>query len=402
MKKPVYLDYSATTPCDPRVVDAMLPYFTENFGNPASRFHLYGWEAEEAVDTARSRVAQLIGAKPSGIIFTGGATESCNLAIRGVVESFGVQRKHIITQGTEHKAVLETIRRMEEKGCDITILGVNNSGLPDLDELEHAIRPHTVMIAVMHANNESGVILPVRDIADIARRHNVLFFSDATQSVGKIPVDVSDCGPDIMAFTAHKIYGPKGVGALYIRGKNPAVAIVTQLTGGHQEKGIRSGTLNVPGIAGFGKAAQLAKQEMETESLRLAGQRNKLEIELQGLPGIYLNGDIANRLPHITNISIEQVESEQLLLDVSSKLALGTGSACSSATYEPSHVLKAMGIPADLLPCSVRISQGRYTTREQIHFATETLTEAIARLRAGKPGIPSSHLRPSSFSVLPE
>jgi cysteine desulfurase len=402
MKPPVYLDYSATTPCDPRVVDTMLPYFTENFGNPASRFHLYGWEAEEAVDTARSRVARLIGAKPSGIIFTGGATESCNLAIRGVIESFGEQRKHLITQGTEHKAVLETIRRMKEKGCDITILGVNKKGLPDLDELEGAIRPHTVLIAFMHANNETGVILPVRDIASIARRHNVLFFSDATQSVGKIPVDVSDDSPDLMAFTAHKMYGPKGVGALYIRGKIPAVPIVSQLTGGYHERGIRSGTLNVPGIAGFGKAAQLAQQEMETESMQLADLRHNLETKLHGLQGIYLNGDETNRLPHITNISIEHVESEQLLLDVSSKLALGTGSACSSATHEPSHVLKAMGVSTDLLSCSVRISQGRFTTGEQIDFAAETLTEAVARLRAGKSGITSSHLRPSSFSVLPE
>ncbi|HJZ41063.1 MAG TPA: cysteine desulfurase family protein [Bacteroidales bacterium] len=402
MKPPVYLDYSATTPCDPRVVDAMLPYFTENFGNPASRFHLYGWEAEEAVDTARSQVARLIGAKPSGIIFTGGATEACNLAIRGVIESFAVNRKHIITLSTEHKAVLETFRRMEAKGCEITMLGVNKTGMPDPDELERAIRPYTVLIAVMYANNETGVIPPVRDIASIARRHNVLFFSDATQAVGKIPVDVATDGPDMMAFTAHKMYGPKGVGALYIRGKSPAITIVAQLTGGYHERGIRSGTLNVPGIAGFGKAAQLAQLEMETESLRVVDQRNILEKKLLGLPGIYLNGDGANRLPHITNISIERVESEQLLLDVSSKLALGTGSACSSATHEPSHVLKAMGVPADLLPCSLRISQGRFTTREQIDFATETLTEAIVRLRTGKSGIPSNHLRPSSFSVLPE
>jgi cysteine desulfurase len=398
---PVYLDNSATTPCDTRVVEAMLPFFTDHFGNPASRFHLYGWEAEDAVDNARARIAGLIGAKPAEIVFTSGATESCNLAIKGVFEMVTDDRRHIITLNTEHKAVLETIGYLRKKGCEVTVLGVNHMGMPDLDELERAIRPSTGLITVMYANNETGVILPIRDIASIARKHDVLFFSDATQAVGKIPVNVAGDGLDMMAFTAHKIYGPKGVGALYIRSKNPSIRISAQLSGGYHERGFRSGTLNVPGIVGFGVSAELARQEMEMDALRLLGQRNQLEEKLQSLSGVYLNGDPSNRLPHVTNISIDRVESERLLLDISSKLALGTGSACSSATQEPSHVLKAMGISAELLPCSVRISQGRFTTSEQVDVAADILQKAIIRLRAGQLSVPNNPLRLSSFSVLP-
>jgi len=397
VKLPVYLDNSATTPCDPRVVEAMLPYFSLNFGNPASRFHLYGWEAEEAVDNARIQIALLIGAKPAEIVFTSGATESCNLAVKGAVKAGTGHQKHIITIATEHKAVLEAVRDLKQEGCEVTEIGVNGRGMPDPAEIEQAVRPSTVLIAAMYANNETGVILPVREIAHIAKVRNVLFFSDATQAVGKIPVDVNTDGIDLMAFTAHKMFGPKGVGALYIRSKTPPIGIRPQLSGGHHERGLRSGTLNVPGIVGFGKAASLARDEMKTDAERLLAQRIKLENSLLELPLVFLNGDPQSRLPHVTSISVSDVGSEQLLLYLSSKLALSSGAACSSATHEPSHVLTAMGIPAGLLHCTLRISQGRFTTRDQIDYAAEILNKAIIKIRK-ETSVPSStRLQPSSF-----
>jgi cysteine desulfurase len=402
MKLPVYLDSSATTPCDPGVVEAMMPFFSTSFGNPASRSHLYGWEADEAVDTARAGIARMIGAKPTEIFFTSGATESCNLAIKGIFESFAGNCRHIITLSTEHKAVLETIWVLERKGCNITVLPVNKMGMPDLEEIERAIRPSTILIAAMAANNETGVILPLKEIAAIAKTHQVLFFSDATQAVGRMPVDMSASGIDMMAFTAHKMYGPKGVGALYIRSKKPAIPIKVQISGGNHERGIRSGTLNVPGIVGFGAAARIWEKNMATDIPRLLSQRIKLEKALLGIPDVYLNGDPDNRLPHVTNISIGGVESEQLLLYLSSKLALSSGAACSSATHEPSHVLKAMDVSAGLLHSTLRLSQGRYTTKDHIDFAIEELRNAIVRLREDRSIASSIRPQPSSFSALLE
>jgi cysteine desulfurase len=381
MDLPVYLDYAATTPCDPGVVDIMLPFFGEQFGNPASRFHRYGWESDEAVGIARSEIARLIGAKPGEICFTSGATESTNLAIRGLLKGRTDGRNHLITLATEHKCVLETIHQLEQEGFAATVMGVNSHGLPDLNEIDAAFRPKTAMICAMYANNETGMILPVQDIAALAKRHNVPFFCDATQAVGKTMVDVRIDGIAMMAFTAHKIYGPKGIGALYVKGGIQSAPIRPLITGGKQEQGLRGGTLNVPGIVGFGKAAQLCRQSLSEEYSRIADQQQFMEEALMQLPGVFINGDPHRRLPHITNLSIEGVDSEKLLLHLSSKLALGTGSACSAITREPSHVLSAMGVTGDLLNGSIRISQGRSTTQEQISFAAIELTKAIAQLR---------------------
>jgi cysteine desulfurase len=400
MKLPVYFDYSATTPCDAAVIEAMIPFFGQYFGNPASHFHRYGWEADEAVETARTRIARLIGSKPAEIIFTGGATESCNLALKGVVDNSPVPHPHIIALSTEHKAVLETLKVLQERGCLVTLLEVNRNGMPDLNTLQEAIRPSTLLIAAMYANNETGVICPVKEIGRIAHDRGILFFSDATQAVGKIPVSVTEDGIDLMAFTAHKMYGPKGVGALYKNSKNHRLKITSQVSGGKQERGYRGGTLNVPGIVGFGKAAQLSREEPVDVNLTLTRFRDKLEKALLSLPGIYLNGDPENRLPHITNISVENVNSERLLLSLSSKLALSTGAACSSSSREPSHVLQAMGIRPDLLDNTVRISLGRYTTEEETDFAIEELSLAISGMR-GNSDPASSLLQPSSFSEQP-
>jgi cysteine desulfurase len=402
MKLPVYFDNSATTPCDAAVIESMLPFFAEQYGNPASHFHRYGWEAEEAVEKARTRIGNLVGSKPAEIIFTSGATESCNLALKGVIDNSPVIHPHFITISTEHKAVLETVKLLQEKGCLVTTLGVNSRGLPDLSELEDAIRPSTLVIAAMYANNETGVINPVKEIACIARSRGILFFSDATQAVGKIPVSVAEDGMDMMAFTAHKMNGPKGVGALYKSSSNRRLKIRAQISGGKQERGYRGGTLNVPGIVGFGKAAQLAREEPELHRRNLEQWRNKLEMALLELPGVFLNGDPENRLPHITNVSIEMVDSERLLLYLSRKLAFSSGAACSSSTREPSHVLQAMGIGTDLLHNTVRLSLGRYTTEAEIDFAIGELGTAIADLRANKSIQASSRLQPSSFSGQPE
>ncbi|MFM1776417.1 MAG: hypothetical protein RJA53_2027, partial [Bacteroidota bacterium] len=314
LKLPIYLDNNATTPMDPRVLEAMIPYFTEHFGNAASRNHPFGWEAEEAVDYAREQVAKLIGADPKEIIFTSGATEGDNLGIKGVYEMYASKGNHIITCTTEHKAVLDTCKHIEHLGGEVTYLPVAANGLIDLTALEAAIKPTTILIAIMYANNEIGVVQPVKEISAIAKKHGVLFFSDAVQAVGKIPVDVNADGIDIMAFTAHKMYGPKGIGALYVRRKNPRVKVTAQMDGGGHERGMRSGTLNVPGIVGFGKACELARLEMAADAERLSKLRDKLEAALTQIDESYVNGSTEHRLPHVANISFKYVEGEGLMM----------------------------------------------------------------------------------------
>ncbi len=382
---PVYLDHNATTPCDPRVVEAMIPYFTQSFGNAASRNHPFGWKAEEAVDYAREQVAKLIGADPKEIIFTSGATEGDNLGIKGVFDMYASKGNHIITCNIEHKAVLDTCKHIEREGGEVTYLDVKPNGLIDLQELEAAIKPTTILIAIMYANNEIGTIMPVREISAIARKHGVLFFTDGVQAVGKIPVDVNKDGIDIMAFTAHKMYGPKGVGALYVRRKNPRVKVTAQIDGGGHERGMRSGTLNVPGIVGFGKACEICMQEMESDTARIIKLRDKLENALLKVEESYLNGDKEQRLPHVTNISFKYVEGEGLMMGFNKNIALSSGSACTSASLEPSYVLKALGLGDDLAHSSLRFGLGRYTTEEQIDFTIEQVTNTVNKLREMSP-----------------
>ncbi len=382
---PVYLDHNATTPCDPRVVEAMIPFFTQNFGNAASRNHPFGWQAEEGVEQAREQVAKLIGADPKEIIFTSGATEGDNLGIKGVFDMYASKGNHIITCNIEHKAVLDTCKHIEREGGEVTYLDVKPNGLIDLQELEAAIKPTTILIAIMYANNEIGTIMPVREISAIARKHGVLFFTDGVQAVGKIAVDVNKDGIDLMAFTAHKMYGPKGVGALYVRRKNPRVKVTAQIDGGGHERGMRSGTLNVPGIVGFGKACEICMQEMESDTARIIKLRDKLENALLQVDESYLNGDKEQRLPHVTNISFKYVEGEGLLMGFNKNIALSSGSACTSASLEPSYVLKALGLGDDLAHSSLRFGLGRYTTEEQIDFTVEQVTGTVNKLREMSP-----------------
>src|SRR5215210_522798 len=385
LKLPVYLDNNATTPCDPRVVEAMIPYFTENFGNAASRNHPFGWAAEEAVDYAREQVAKLVGADPKEIIFTSGATEADNLAIKGVFEMYSSKGNHIITATTEHKAVLDTCKHIEKLGGEVTYLQVKRDGLIDLSELEAAIKPATILISIMYGNNEIGVIQPIREISAIAKKHGVLFFTDAVQAVGKIPVNVQKDGIDLMAFTAHKMYGPKGIGALYVRRKNPRVKVTAQVDGGGHERGMRSGTLNVPGIVGFGKAAELSRLEMDQDAKRLSSLRDKLEGELLKIEETYVNGNREHRLPHVTNISFKHVEGEGLLMGFNKNIALSSGSACTSASLEPSYVLKALGLGDDLAHSSLRFGLGRFTTEDQIDYTIEQVRNTVLRLREMSP-----------------
>lgn len=385
LKLPIYLDNNATTPMDPRVLETMLPYFTDHFGNAASRNHPFGWAAEEAVDYAREQVASLIGADPKEIIFTSGATEADNLGIKGVFEMYASKGNHIITCTTEHKAVLDTCKHLEKLGAQVTYLEVLPDGMIDLDALEKAITDKTILIAIMYGNNEIGVVQPVKEISAIARKHNVLFFTDGTQAVGKIPVDVIADGIDLMAFTAHKMYGPKGIGALYVRRKNPRVKVTAQMDGGGHERSMRSGTLNVPGIVGFGKAAELCKQEMATEAARLSILRDKLENALLQLEEAYLNGHKENRLPHTTNISFKYVEGEGLLMGFNKNIALSSGSACTSASLEPSYVLKALGLGDDLAHSSLRFGLGRFTTEEQIDYTIKAISDTVNKLREMSP-----------------
>ncbi len=385
LKLPIYLDHNATTPMDPRVLEAMIPYFTENFGNAASRNHSFGWHAEEAVDYAREQVAQLIGADPKEIIFTSGATEGDNLAIKGVYEMYASKGNHIITCTTEHKAVLDTCKHLEKLGAEVTYLDVQPDGLIDLKVLEAAMKPTTILVAIMYANNEIGVVQPVKEIAAIAKKHGALFFTDGVQAVGKIPVDVIADGIDIMAFTAHKMYGPKGVGALYVRRKNPRVKVTAQMDGGGHERGMRSGTLNVPGIVGFGKAAEIARTDMAADTERISKLRDKLENALKQIDESYVNGNPAHRLPHVSNISFKYVEGEGLMMGFNKDIALSSGSACTSASLEPSYVLKALGLGDDLAHSSLRFGLGRYTTEEQIDFTIKAVTDTVLKLREMSP-----------------
>jgi len=385
LKLPIYLDNNATTPMDPRVLEAMTPYFLEHFGNAASRNHPFGWEAEEAVDYAREQVAKLIGADPKEIIFTSGATEGDNLAIKGVFEMYASKGNHVITVTTEHKAVLDTCKHIEKAGGEVTYLQVKADGLIDLKELEAAIKPTTILIAIMYANNEIGTIMPIKEISAIARKNGILLFTDGTQAVGKIPVDVNKDGIDLMAFSAHKMYGPKGVGALYVRRKNPRVKVTAQMDGGGHERGMRSGTLNVPGIVGFGKACELCMLDMEEDTKRISKLRDKLETELLKLEEAYVNGSVEHRLPHVTNISFKHVEGEGLLMGFNKNIALSSGSACTSASLEPSYVLKALGLGDDLAHSSLRFGLGRFTTEEQIDYTIKAITETVLKLREMSP-----------------
>ncbi len=385
LKLPIYLDNNATTPMDPRVLEAMTPYFLEHYGNAASRNHPFGWEAEEAVDYAREQVAKLIGADPKEIIFTSGATEGDNLGIKGIYEMYASKGNHIITATTEHKAVLDTCKHIEKSGGEVTYLQVQPDGLIDLKALEAAIKPTTILIAIMYANNEIGVVMPIKEISAIARKHGVLLFTDGTQAVGKIPVDVNKDGIDLMAFTAHKMYGPKGVGALYVRRKNPRVKVTAQIDGGGHERGMRSGTLNVPGIVGFGKACEICMLDMEEDTKRISKMRDHLETELLKLEEAYVNGSREHRLPHVANISFKHVEGEGLLMGFNKNIALSSGSACTSASLEPSYVLKALGLGDDLAHSSLRFGLGRFTTDEQIEYTIKAISETVLKLRDMSP-----------------
>ena len=380
MELPIYLDNNATTPLDPRVLEAMLPYFTSKFGNAASRNHAFGWVAEEGVDYAREQVAKLIGCTEKEIIFTSGATEGDNLAIKGVYEMYADRGNHIITATTEHKAVLDTCKHLEKQGARVTYLKVKEDGLIDLAELEAAMTPETILVSIMYGNNEIGVVQPIKEISAIAHKHGALFFSDATQAVGKIPVDVNADGIDLMAFTAHKLYGPKGVGALYVRRKNPRVKVTSQMDGGGHERGMRSGTLNVPGIVGLGKACELCRLEMESEAKRLSALRDKLEAALTTMEESYVNGNTQHRLPHVANISFKYVEGEGLMMAMKD-LAVSSGSACTSASLEPSYVLKSLGLSDDLAHSSIRFGLGRFTTEAEVDYAIENTKNAVNHLR---------------------
>jgi cysteine desulfurase len=385
MKLPIYLDYHATTPVDPRVVEAMLPFFTKNFGNPASRNHSFGWEAEEAVETARKQVADLIGANVKEIIFTSGATEANNLAIKGAAEMYREKGNHIITCVTEHKAVIDTCKKLEKQGARVTYLPVQKDGRISLDELKAAITDKTILITIMAANNEIGVLQPIAEIGAIAKEKGILFHTDAVQAVGKIPFDVNQNKVDLVSLSGHKFYGPKGVGALYVRRRNPRVLLSEQISGGGHERGMRSGTLNVPGIVGLGAAAALAKAEMATDAARLSALRDRLNKKLHdNLDEIYINGSTEHRLPHNLNISFAYVEGESLLMGIND-VAVSSGSACTSASLEPSYVLKALGAGDDLAHSSIRFGLGRWTTDEEVDYVVEKLTTVVRRLREMSP-----------------
>jgi cysteine desulfurase len=385
IKLPIYMDYHATTPVDPRVVEAMVPYFTAHFGNAASRNHPFGWEAEEAVETARRQVADLIGAHPKEIVFTSGATESDNLAIKGVATMYREKGNHIITCVTEHKAVIDTCKRLEKEGYRVTYLPVRKDGLVDLDDLRNAITEKTILITIMAANNEIGVVQPIAEIGAIAKEKGILFHTDAVQAVGKIPFNVNELKVDMASISAHKLYGPKGVGALYVRRRNPRVLLAPIIDGGGHERGMRSGTLNVPGIVGFGKAAELCRLEMATEAERLRALRDRLNEKLHaGLDEIYVNGSMEHRLPHNLNISFAYVEGESLLMGIND-VAVSSGSACTSASLEPSYVLKALGAGDDLAHSSIRFGLGRWTTDEEIDYVAKKMISVVARLREMSP-----------------
>jgi cysteine desulfurase len=385
MKTPIYLDNHATTRMDPRVLDAMIPYYTERFGNAASRNHSFGWEAEQAVEKARKQIADLIGATPKEIIFTSGATESNNLAIKGVAEMYSERGNHIITAATEHKAVLDTCKHLEKHGFRVTYLPVQQNGLIDLDMLRDAITDKTILVTIMYANNEIGVVQPIAEIGRICKERSVLFHTDAVQAIGKIPVDVTKDNIDILSLTGHKLYGPKGQGALYVRRRNPRVQITAQMDGGGHERGMRSGTLNVPGIVGLGEACALAQKEMAEESARLRYLRDKLKDKLTSeLDEVYINGTMESRLPHNLNISFAFVEGESLLMGIND-IAVSSGSACTSATLEPSYVLKALGAGDDIAHSSIRFGIGRFNTEEEIDYVGDRVIDVVRKLRELSP-----------------
>ena len=385
IKLPIYMDNHATTPVDPRVVEAMLPYFNDKFGNAASRNHSFGWTAEEAVENARGQIARLINAAPKEIIFTSGATESNNLAIKGVAEMYREKGNHIITQVIEHKAVLDTCKRLEKYGFEVTYLPVEKDGRINLDDLRRAITPKTILISIMYANNEIGVIQPIAEIGKIAKEKGVLFHADGVQATGKVPVDVQKDNIDLLSISAHKFYGPKGCGALYVRRKNPRVQLSAIIDGGGHERGMRSGTLNVPGIVGFGKACELCQNEMAGESERLRRLRDRLKEGLfSQLEEVYVNGSLTHRLPHNLNVSFAFVEGESLLMGIND-IAVSSGSACTSATLEPSYVLKALGVGEDLAHTSIRFGLGRFNTEEEVDYVTSRVVETVNRLRELSP-----------------
>lgn len=385
LKFPIFMDYHSTTPVDPRVLEKMLPYFTGKFGNAASKNHSFGWEAEEAITKAREQVAQLITCHPKEVVFTSGATESDNLALKGVADMYREKGNHIITAVTEHKAILDTAKRLEKEGFNVTYLPVSSDGLIDLDMLKAAITEQTILISIMMANNEIGVIQPMEEIGRIAKEKGVLFHTDATQGVGKLPVDVEAMGIDLMSFSAHKMYGPKGIGGLYVRRKNPRVRLTAMMDGGGHERGMRSGTLNVPSIVGLGEACAISEKEMIEEGLRLTKMRKKLHAHIiSELDEVYLNGHPENRLPQNLNLSFAYVEGESLMMGLK-EIALSSGSACTTATLEPSYVLRALGVGSDLAHSSLRFGLGRFTTDEEVDYVGRRVVEAVKRLRDMSP-----------------
>lgn len=378
MNTPIYLDYNATTPVDPQVLDAMLPYFTDRFGNAASKTHSFGWRAADAVDLATERIAQLINCEPAELIYTSGSTEGINLAMKGVFELYQTKGKHIITATTEHKAVLDVCKWLGQQGASMTYLPVNQDGLIDPADLKRAITDQTVLVSIMLGNNETGVLQPIKEMAAITHEHGAIFMSDATQAVGKIPVDVQELGIDLMPMSAHKLYGPKGVGALYIRRRNPRVKLMPQIDGGGHQKGLRSGTLNVPGIVGLGMACELAAQQLNNYGQHTVALRNLLQEELLKLSGAHVNGAIEPRLPNTLNMAFKGIQSEQLVRQLADTVAVATGSACTSAVMEPSHVLKAMGVSDEDAYGSIRFSLGKNTTREEIETAISKMRELLS------------------------
>jgi cysteine desulfurase len=385
VKLPIYMDNHATTPVDPRVIETMLPYFTEKFGNAASRNHSFGWAGEEAVENARAQVASLIGASPKEIIFTSGATESDNLMIKGVAEMYREKGNHIITQAIEHKAVLDTCKRLEKYGYEVTYLPVQKDGRVDPEDVRKAITPKTILITIMYANNEIGVINPIAEIGKIAKEHGIIFAVDGVQAVGKIPVDVQKDNIDLLSVSGHKIYGPKGVGALYVRRRNPRVQLSAIIDGGGHERGMRSGTLNVTGIAGLGKACEIAQQDMPKEAERMRSLRDRLRKGLEAkLDEVFINGSMEHRLPNNLNMSFAYVEGESLLMGIND-IAVSSGSACTSATLEPSYVLKALGVGEDLAHTSIRFGLGRFNTEEEVDYVVDKLTQVVTKLRELSP-----------------
>jgi cysteine desulfurase len=385
MKLPIYFDYQATTPMDPRVLEAMLPFFTDEFGNAASRSHAFGWTAETAVENARAQIASLVHASPKEIVFTSGSTESINLALKGVAEMYTDRGKHIITSQVEHKAVLDTCKHLEKQGYEVTYLKPTKTGRITTEMVAGAMRPDTILVALMWANNEVGTLNPIREIGALCHAKNVLFFTDATQAVGKVPVDVEADHVDLLCLSGHKIYGPKGVGCLYVRRKNPRVRLVAQIDGGGHERGMRSGTLNVPGIVGLGKACELCETELEKDARHTSQLRDDFERRIfAALDHVHLNGDKEHRLPNNSNLSFNYVEGESLIMGVKD-VAVSSGSACTSASLEPSHVLRSMGVGDELAHSSIRFGFGRYTTKEQVDFAVDHVISAVKRLRELSP-----------------